>query len=87
MANATKPRNLHQVGPGGIVLQIDVGDADTPALVWDSLKHKVSSTFDCALASGWIDDTIELDSMQLDWLAKFEPRVDEAFDYVRGDQS
>jgi hypothetical protein len=79
------PRNLHQIGPGGIVLQINVNDADTPALVWDSLKHRHSATYYCALDTGELDCGAgpELTQEQIRWLAGFETMVDEATTFAR----
>lgn len=84
MAN---PLNLHRLGPGGIVLEINVGDADTPALVWDSLKKRHSATFPCAVETGELDCGAgpELSQEQIDWLLTFEERVNKAYDFARKD--
>jgi hypothetical protein len=78
-----KSLNLHRVGPGGIVLHVNVADSDTPAMVYDSLKRRYSSTFDCALAMGTIDDTVELNDAQCAWLDTFQDHVAMAFDVAR----
>lgn len=77
--------NLHKIGPGGIVLHINVKDADTPAMVYDSLRKRCSSTYACALDQGCIDDTVELNDAQIAWLSGFAERVDAAFEVARKD--
>lgn len=78
------PRNVWKVGPGGIVLQIDIEDEDTPVLVWDSIKKRESATFYCALDTGELGcGAIELSERQVAWLAGFETMADEATTYAR----
>ena len=77
--------NMHKLGPGGIVLQINVKDPDTPALVWDSLRHRHSATYDCAVDTGELDCGAgpELTPEQIEWLRTFEDRVAAAYDEAR----
>ena len=74
---------LWKVGPGGVVMQIDTNDADTPAMVWDSIRRRNSSTYDCATSEGMIDDVVELTAQQQTWLEQFQPQVDQAFEIAR----
>jgi hypothetical protein len=73
-------------GPGGILLQIDIADADTPALVW-SADRAFSSTYECAMATGVLDCGAgpDLTREQLEWLDQYEDEVNEAFDVARKD--
>lgn len=73
-------------GPGDILLQIDVSDADTPAIVW-SADRRHTSTYYCALDTGELDCGAGpyLTREQLDWLAQYEDEVDAAFDIARKD--
>lgn len=82
----SKPKNMWKVGPGGIVLQIDINDSDTPALVWDSIKKNYSATYDCAIGTGELDcGAVLLTDEQLEWLDKHCKQVDEAIEYARKD--
>lgn len=74
-----------EVGPGGIVLEIDSNEPDTPALVWSNMRRKHSSTYDCACSEGTIDDQIELSQAQLDWLDKYTDIVARAYQRARRD--
>ncbi len=69
-------------GPGGIRLEIDPDDEATPAMVY-SADGRHSSTYDCALDTGYIDDAIGLTQKQSDWLEEFRSVVDQAFDEAR----
>lgn len=73
------------MGPGGIVIEIDSNDPDTPAMVWDSLRKKRSSTYDCACSEGTIDDEIELTEEQEWWLGSYAPTVAKAYEVARRD--
>ena len=83
----TNSVNLHRIGPGGIVLEINVNDADTPALVWDSLKKRHSATYDCACGTGELDCGAgpQLTDEQMAWLDQFHERVGQAYDIARKD--
>lgn len=73
-----------KIGPGGIVIDINSTDPDTPALVWDSVRRRYSSTYQCATEQGGIEDAPEnLSTTQLDWLATFSDQVDRAFEIAR----
>ncbi len=74
-----------KMGPGGIVIEIDSNDPDTPALVWDSIRRTRSSTYDCACSEGSIDDIIDLGHEQLRWLEGFGAQVQKAFEIARRD--
>lgn len=69
-------------GPGGIVLEIDDADFDTPAIV-ESACGRYTSTYDCAMGEGWIDDAVELTREQYEWLCHYEDEVVEAFNTAR----
>jgi hypothetical protein len=82
-----KPKNLWKVGPGGIVIQINVNDPDTPALIWDSIKKRHSATYDCGVSTGELDCGAgpELTEQQVRWLEQFEDHVNEAYEWARKD--
>lgn len=82
-----KPKNVWKVGPGGVVIQIDVTDPDTPALIWDSIKKCHSATYDCGMGTGELGcgDGPQLTERQLDWLAQFEDQVNNAYEWARKD--
>jgi hypothetical protein len=52
-------------------------------MVYDSLRRRYSSTFDCACGTGCIDDVVDLNQQQLDWLDRQQAAVDEAFNISR----
>lgn len=74
-----------EVGPGGIVLEVNSNDPDTPALVWLNMRRKQSSTYECACSEGTIDDQIDLTQKQLDWLDKYSDLVARAYQRARRD--
>ena len=73
-------------GPGGIWLDIDHHDAATPALVCCRRGREVlTSTYDCAMGTGFIEDTVELTSTMVKWLDKQSDLVEEAYTIARKD--
>ncbi len=69
-------------GPGILILEIDETDAATPAMVY---AGKWSSTYDCAVATGYVgsDDEYVLTKVQQQWLAGFEDKVEAAYEKAR----
>jgi hypothetical protein len=73
-------------GPGGIWLEIDDQDEATPALVCGRLDGvEYSSTYDCAMGTGFIEDEIELTRGMVSWLESEADTVEEAFETARKD--
>lgn len=73
--------NEQLIGPGGIVLLLS-DDPDTPAMVYESTKQQYSSTYDCALSVGCIDDVAKLTAEQSAWLDAQADLVVKAFERV-----
>lgn len=69
---------------GKLKLVIDTSDSDTPAIVYYD-GTRLSSTYDCALGTGFVDDEYQLSAAEIDWLEKFRDEVEEAFEIARKD--
>jgi|PlaIllAssembly_1097288.scaffolds.fasta_scaffold813905_2 hypothetical protein len=75
-------RTLH--GPHGVVLVLDPMDDATPAMVYArALGHTYSSTYDCATATGEVDDAVTLTAEQVEWLEHQSDAVDVAYTLAR----
>jgi hypothetical protein len=71
-------------GPHGITLVLDPTDPDTPAMVYGrAAGHEYSSTYDCAIGTGEIDDAVTLTEEQVTWLEHQSDRVDLAYTLAR----
>lgn len=69
-------------GPSGIKLLLDTDDSATPAIV----EHgRLSSTYDCAMATEMIDNQYELSVDQLKWLDNHYEEVEETIYEARQD--
>ena len=75
------------IGPHGLKLVLDHGDAATPAMVYDRHERN-SATYDCASDNGVLmgdDGDVELTPSQLLWLEKHIDAVEAAFETARKD--
>lgn len=69
-------------GPGGLILEIDDEDTATPAMVL-SPARQFSSTYDCAVAMGALEDEYELSPLQLSWLDQYLDEIETASAHAR----
>ncbi len=73
-------------GPAGIWLELDEADAATPALVCAHFNGiEITSTYDCAMGNGFIDDQLELSAAQTKWLEAQIDDVEYTYDIARKD--
>jgi hypothetical protein len=68
----------------GVWLEVDLDDAATPVLVCGKVKGELmTSTYDCAIGTGFVDDVIELQAKTLVWLEKQSDMVESAIAKAR----
>jgi hypothetical protein len=72
-------------GPGGLFVELNTADSDTPAMVYHRRHRNLSSTWDCATGEGMLDDQIDLSPAQQQWLESLRDKVEEAFSIARKD--
>jgi hypothetical protein len=88
-----EPVSRRLVGPGGVILAIDLEDPETPAMVY-SKGEKFSATWNCATEIGELSgfdphsqaDTAQLTPAQIEWLETFADEVDAAYAKARPDR-
>lgn len=70
----------------GVWMEIDESDAATPVLICGKVKGELmTSTYDCAVGTGWIDDVIEVSPGLMNWLEKQSDMVEEVIAKARED--
>jgi hypothetical protein len=71
-------------GPQGVVLILDHNDPDTPAIVEITKgRRALTSTYDCAIGEGTVDDEHELSTAQYAWLEQQSDAVAAAYTAAR----